>query len=143
MELLLKHFHTQIHKTSFCWSVNQSNVNIPALFAYRVDTDKIDAGDCTTNVTIAYHRFRIVSQFGSTALNIRGPYFTNETILKCRFGSSTETINALIIDNFQGLCLTPFASISGQVSLHLFIDDGQTYISAGTFTYAPLQFGSD
>jgi hypothetical protein len=62
--------------------VNQSNVNIPGLFVYRVDTDKIDAGGCTTNVTVASHRPRISSQLGSTSLNIRGPCFTNQTKIK-------------------------------------------------------------
>jgi hypothetical protein len=62
--------------------VNQSNVNIPGLFVYRVDTDKIDAGGCTTNVTVASHRPRISSQLGSTPITIYGPCFANQMSIR-------------------------------------------------------------
>jgi hypothetical protein len=123
--------------------VNLSNVNLPGLFVYRVDTDQIDAGGCTTNATIASYRPRIGSQLGSTHLNIRGPCFTNQTTVKCRFGSSLELINGIVIDNFQASCLTPFASVHGQIPVSVSIDNGTTFITTGTFTYAPLRFGSD
>jgi hypothetical protein len=77
--------------------VNRSNVNIPGLFAYRVDTDKIDAAGCTTNVTMVSHRPRISSQFGSTPLNIRGPCFTNQTKIKCQFGSPVNTVDGIFL----------------------------------------------
>ncbi|CAF3395552.1 unnamed protein product, partial [Rotaria sp. Silwood2] len=58
--------------------VNESNVNIPGLFIFRVDTDKIDAGGCTTNASMISFRPSTSSQLGSTALSIFGPCFNNE-----------------------------------------------------------------
>ncbi|CAF3977564.1 unnamed protein product [Rotaria sp. Silwood2] len=123
--------------------VNESNVNIPGLFTFRVDADEINAGGCNENVTMVSFRPRISSQLGSTALNIYGSCFTNQTKVKCRFGSSSQTIDGFIIDEFRASCLTPFASVHGPVPVNISIDNGQTFISAGTFTYAPLQFSSD
>ncbi|CAF1204685.1 unnamed protein product [Rotaria sordida] len=123
--------------------VNESNVNIPGLFAFRVDTDKINAGGCTPNASMISFRPRISSQLGSTALNIYGPCFKNETKVKCHFDSSLQNIDGIIIDEFRAICLTPFASVHGPVSVEVSIDNGETFISAGTFTFAPLQYGSD
>ena len=81
--------------------VNESNVNVPGLFVFRVDTDEIDAGGCTANVSVATLRPRIGSQLGSMALNIQGPCFSNGTIPKCRFGSSWETVDGIVVDEFQ------------------------------------------
>ncbi|CAF3739978.1 unnamed protein product [Rotaria sp. Silwood1] len=123
--------------------VHESNVNVPGLFVFRVDTDKIGAGGCGTNASVATLRPRISSQLGFTALNIQGPCFDNGTKPKCRFDSSSQIVDGLIIDRFRVICLTPFASIYGPVLVSLSIDDGNSYISAGIFTYAPLRFGSD
>ena len=123
--------------------VNKSNVNIPGLFAYRVDTDKIDSGGCNVNVTTAVFRPRMSSQFGSTALHIQGPCFTNETKVKCQFDSPPQIVDGFVIDDFQAVCLTPFASVHGRVPVSVSIDNGRTYSEAGVFTYAPFQFGSD
>ncbi|CAF4683038.1 unnamed protein product, partial [Rotaria sp. Silwood2] len=114
--------------------VNESNVNIPGLFTFRVDADEINAGGCNENVTMVSFRPRISSQLGSTALNIYGSCFTNQTKVKCRFGSSSQTIDGFIIDEFRASCLTPFASVHGPVPVNISIDNGQTFISAGTFT---------
>ncbi|CAF5015570.1 unnamed protein product, partial [Rotaria sp. Silwood1] len=72
-----------------------------------------------------------------------GPCFKNETKVKCRFDSSLQNIDGIIIDEYRAICLTPFASVHGPVSVKVSIDDGQTFISAGIFTFAPLQYGSD
>ncbi|CAF1158061.1 unnamed protein product [Rotaria sordida] len=88
-------------------------------------------------------RPRISSQLGTTALNIYGPCFKNETKVKCHFDSSLQNIDGIIIDEFRAICLTPFASVHGPVSVEVSIDNGETFISAGTFTFAPLQYGSD
>jgi hypothetical protein len=123
--------------------VSESNVNVPGLFVFRVDTDTIDAGGCSTNTSIASLRPRIGSQLGYTALSIQGPCFNKETKPKCRFGPSLQVTDGLIINEFRVICLAPFAPIHGPVSVSLSIDNGTTYISAGTFTYAPLRFDSD
>ncbi|CAF3726113.1 unnamed protein product [Rotaria sordida] len=67
----------------------------------------------------------------------------NETKVKCHFDSSLQNIDGIIIDEFRAICLTPFASVHGPVSVEVSIDNGETFISAGTFTFAPLQYGSD
>jgi hypothetical protein len=123
--------------------VNESNVNVPGLFAFRVDADQINAGGCNENVSMISFRPRIGSQLGSTALSIYGPCFTNQTILKCQFGSSSEIVNGIVIDQFRAVCLTPFSSVYGSILVNISIDNGQTFIPGGTFTYTPLQFGSD
>ncbi|CAF1556505.1 unnamed protein product [Rotaria sp. Silwood1] len=123
--------------------VNKSNVNVPGLFTFRIDADEINVGGCNESKTRISFRPRISSQFGSTALNIYGPCFTNQTKVKCRFGTSSQIIDGFIIDEFRASCLTPFASVHGPVSVNISIDNGLTFISAGIFTYAPLQFGSD
>ena len=123
--------------------VDESNVNIPGLFAYRVDTDSVDAGGCSDNITTPVFRPRMGSQFGSTAVHIQGPCFNNETLVKCRFSSSSGTVDGFVIDDFRAVCLTPFASTPERMLLNISIDGGRTYSPAGAFTYAPLQFGSD
>jgi len=124
--------------------VNETNVNVPGLFAFRVDTDEIDAGGCSSNVSSAGFRPRTSSQLGTTALTIQGPCFSTQITPKCRFGStSTQLVDAIIIDSFRALCLSPFASVHGPVPVSISVDDGLTYITAGTLTYAPLRFGSD
>ncbi|CAF4000147.1 unnamed protein product [Rotaria sordida] len=123
--------------------VNESNVNVPGLFVFRIDADEVNAGGCNTNVTIISFRPRISSQLGSTALNIYGPCFTNQTKVKCQFSSSLQPIDGFIIDEFRASCLTPFTSVHGSVPVNISIDNGTTFVSAGTFTYAPVQFNSD
>ena len=123
--------------------INESNINIPGLFVFRVDTDTIDAGGCTTNVSIVSFRPHTGSQLGSTALNIYGVCFTNETKVKCHFNTLLQTTDGFIIDKYRAICLTPFASVHGLRSVSVSIDDGKSFIPAGTFTYAPLKFGSD
>ena len=123
--------------------VNESNVNVPGLFAFRVDAEKLNEGGCNANVSEISFRPRSSPQFGSTPLTIYGPCFTNETIVKCRFGSSAETVDGIVVDEFRAICLTPFASVHGPISVNVSIDNGQKFISAGTFTYSPLQIGSD
>ncbi|CAF4649602.1 unnamed protein product, partial [Rotaria magnacalcarata] len=123
--------------------VNESNVNMPGLFVFRVDTDEIDAGGCSSNISVVTLRPRISSQLGSTALNIQGPCFSNSTTIKCRFGSSPEVVDGIIIDTFRAICLTPFAPIHGSVPVSVSIDNGVSYMPVSSFTYAPLQFGSD
>jgi hypothetical protein len=123
--------------------VNESNVNVPGLFAFRVDADKINKGGCNKNVSMISFRPRISSQLGSTALSIYGPCFTNQTKVQCQFGSSAEIVNGTLVDEFRAICLTPFVSVHGPIPVSISIDNGQTFTPAGTFTYAPLQFGSD
>lgn len=117
--------------------MNESNVHVPGLFAFRVDTDKINHGGCFENgLTLSFHP-RMGGQLGSTALSIYGPCFTNQTKIKCRF-NSTEIISGTVIDKFRGVCLTPFTSMHGSVPVSISLNDGQTFISAGTFTYIGL-----
>ncbi|CAF3942552.1 unnamed protein product, partial [Rotaria sp. Silwood2] len=122
--------------------VNESNVNVPGLFVFRVDTDEIDPGGCSSNVSVVTLRPRISSQLGSTALNIQGPCFSNSTILKCRFGSLAEIVDGIVVDTFRAICLTPLAPVHGPVLVSLSIDNGVSYMPVSVFTYAQMQFGS-
>ena len=122
--------------------VNESNVNTPGLFAFRVDT-AIDAGGCDSNSSTFSFRSRIGSQLGFTALHIQGPCFTNETKVKCRFGSSSAVVSGFVLSHLKAVCLTPFRAIHERVPVDVSLDDGQTYAPVGHFSYNPLQFGSD
>ena len=123
--------------------VNESNVNVPGLFAFRVDANQINAGGCDENTSMMSFRPRIGSQLGSTPLEIYGPCFTGQTKIRCQFGSLPGFVRGIVIDKDRAICLTPLASTHGSVTVNISIDDGQTYIPTGHFTYAPLQFGSD
>ncbi|CAM2709227.1 unnamed protein product [Rotaria socialis] len=122
---------------------NESNVNTPGLFAFRVDAETIHAGGCHADTSLISFRPRTISQLGSTAVTIYGPCFTNQTKVKCQFGSSSSIADGFIADEFRAVCLTRFASEHGSVSIKLSIDNGRTFVSAGTLTLTPLKFGSD
>ncbi|CAF3883752.1 unnamed protein product [Rotaria magnacalcarata] len=122
---------------------NESNVNTPGLFAFRVDAETIHAGGCHANTSLISFRPRTSSQLGSTAITIYGPCFTNQTKVKCQFGSSSSIVDGFIADEFRAICLTPFASEHGPVPVNVSIDNGRTFISAGTLALTPLKFGSD
>ena len=122
---------------------NESNVNVPGLFAFRIDADRINAGGCNETTSTVSFRPRIGSQLGSTPLSVYGPCFTNQTQVKCQFNSSSQVVDGIVIDEFRAICLTPFSSLHGSIPISVSVDNGQTYISAGTYTYAPLKLGSD
>ncbi|CAF1378140.1 unnamed protein product [Adineta ricciae] len=119
-----------------------SNVNVPGLFAFRIDTDTITLGGCGENSTMQF-RPRRGSQLGSTAITIQGPCFTNlsESAVKCRFGDSLE-VDAIVIDDFQAICLTPSVPLPTFANVYLSINGGWTYEAfPSTFTYTRTEFG--
>ena len=122
--------------------MNESNVNVPGLFVFRVDTDTINAGGCAEDTSTVSLRPRHGSLFGSTAVNIYGPCFTNQTTIKCRFGSSAD-VDGFVVDEYRAVCLTPFVSGHGRVPVHVSINNGRTNFSVSSFTYNPLSFNSD
>lgn len=125
--------------------VNESNVNVNGLFVFRVDTHRINAGGCDhRNSSMISFRPRIASQFGSTALHIYGPCFTNQTQIKCRFGSSSSesTVTGFVIDRFRSICVTPFLSEYGLTSVHVSINN-QPFTHSGDLTVTPLKLTSD
>ena len=123
--------------------VNESNREIAGLFVYRVDRETINTHGCNESDSTISFRPRMSGQFGSTPLYIYGPCFTKQTKIKCQFNSSIEIIDGFVLDPFRAVCLTPFSSIHGSIPVSISIDNGQTFISAGQFTYTPLKFGED
>ncbi|UJR24531.1 hypothetical protein I4U23_005906 [Adineta vaga] len=122
---------------------NESNVNVPGLYVYRVDAHEINAGGCFENTSIVSFRPRIGSQLGSTVLNIYGPCFTNQNKIKCRFNTlPLKIVDGFIIDEFRAICLTPFVSIDGSIVVDISIDNGQTFLSAGSFNFVSAQLDS-
>ena len=122
--------------------MNISNVNVPGLFVFRIDTDSITLGGCGNESQLIF-RPRRGSQLGRTPITIQGPCFTNLTgeDVKCRFGES-DMVDAIIIDRFQAICLTPFVSLPQFTSVYLSTDGGMTFdLFPQLFTYTPVEFG--
>ncbi|CAF1338289.1 unnamed protein product [Adineta ricciae] len=122
--------------------VNESNVNVPGLFVYRVDTLDVNASRCAENASTISFRPRFGSQLGSTPLIIYGPCFTDQTQIKCRFEGS-HIVTGFVLDQNRALCRTPFVSKHHSGPVEISIDNGQTFLPAGTFLYLPVQFGSN
>ncbi|CAF1024950.1 unnamed protein product [Adineta steineri] len=117
--------------------VNESNVNVPGLFAFRVDTTDIEAGGCDEQESLSHLPVR-GPQIGGTAINFQGPCFdTNTTEIMCRFGEF-GTVNGLILSEFRATCVSPLAAYHGKVELTVSFDGGNTFVSSGPFTYMPM-----
>lgn len=122
--------------------VNISNVNVPGLFVFRIDTDTITLGGCG-NSSNSVFRPRRGSQLGLTPITIQGPCFNNisEENVKCRFGQST-IVDAIIINEFQVICLTPSVPLPSFTNIYLSIDGGITYdLFPQLFTYTSVEYG--
>ncbi|CAF3872200.1 unnamed protein product [Rotaria sordida] len=122
--------------------VNISNVNIPGLFVFRIDSDTIAIGGCGNNSNLLF-RPRRGSQLGFTPIIIQGPCFTNTSKgdIKCRFGESM-LVDAIVISEFQAICLTPSVPLPTFINVYLSIDRGITYqLLPNTFTYTPVEYG--
>ncbi|CAF4799370.1 unnamed protein product, partial [Rotaria sp. Silwood2] len=122
--------------------VNTSNVNVPGLFVFRIDSDTIAIGGCGNDSNLLF-RPRRGSQLGFTAITIQGPCFTNtsEGDIKCRFGESM-IVDAIVISEFQAICLTPSVSLPTFINVFLSTDRGITYqLFSNTFTYTPVEYG--
>jgi len=122
--------------------IDESNVNGAGLFVFRIDSARIDDGGCHQDASIVSLRPRMGSFFGSNAVIITGPCFTNQTVIQCHFGSSTN-VKGLFINQYRAMCLSPWATTHGPISVNVSIDNGQKTISESVFTYAPMRFGSD
>ena len=118
-----------------------SNVNVPGLFVYRIDTDTIGSGGCGNRQNA--FRPRRGSQLGSTAVTIRGPCFNNITssMVKCRFGNST-VVDGLVINDLKATCLTPMVALPSTVEIYLSTDQGNSFaLLPGTFTFTAAEYG--
>ena len=121
---------------------NISNVNVPGLFVFRIDTDSITLGGCGNNSELIF-RPRRGSQLGLTPITIQGPCFTNATEgnVKCRFGESI-VVDAIIINEFQAICLSPFVSLASFTDVYLSMDGGTTFnLFPQLFTYTRAELG--
>lgn len=114
--------------------VNESNVNVPGLFAFRVDTTDIEAGGCTDQGALQH--FPLYGhQIGGTTVNLQGPCFSlNKTEILCRFGEF-GTVPGLILSEFRATCVSPLAAYPGNVDLSVSFDGGDNFTSTGSFTY--------
>ncbi|CAF0814967.1 unnamed protein product [Adineta ricciae] len=117
--------------------VNESNVNVPGLFAFRIDTTDIEAGGCNEHESLTHLPVR-GPQIGDTTINLQGPCFdSNTTEVLCRFGEF-GTVNGMILNEFRAVCVSPLATYPGNVELTVSLDGGNTFVSSGTFTYMPM-----
>lgn len=122
--------------------VNISNVNVPGLFVFRIDSDTVSVGGCGNSSSLIFRPLR-GSQLGSTAITIQGPCFANRTHgdIKCRFGQSM-IVDAIAINNFEAICLTPSAPLPISVNVYVSIDRGINYqLFPYVFTYTPIEYG--
>ncbi|CAF3735693.1 unnamed protein product [Rotaria sp. Silwood1] len=122
--------------------VNISNVNVPGLFVFRIDSDTIVLGGCGNDSNLLF-RPRRGSQLGFTPITIQGPCFTNtsEGDIKCRFSESI-LVDAIVISEFQAICLTPSVPLPTSINVHLSTDRGITYqLLPNTFTYTSVEYG--
>ncbi len=122
--------------------VNISNVNVPGLFVFRIDTDTISVGGCSNDSSLLI-RPRRGSQLGFTPITVQGLCFRNvsENNVKCRFGDSI-IVDAIVINEFKAICLSPMVSLPSFVQVSVSIDGGMTYqYSSNIFTYTPAEYG--
>ena len=116
--------------------VNESNVNVPGLFAFRIDTTDIQAGGCGENNTLLHRPVR-GQQIGGTTVILQGPCFSvNNSRILCKFGNF-ETVNGLVLNEFRAVCVSPLAGYPGAIQLNVSVDGGVTFIHWGQFTYMP------
>ena len=114
--------------------VNESNVNVPGLFAFRVDTADIAAGGCSESEPLAHAPVR-GQQIGGTTVRLQGPCFdSNSTEILCRFGDF-GIVRGFVQSEFRATCVSPLAAYPGSVDLAVSLDGGKTFISSGRFTY--------
>jgi len=121
---------------------NTSNVNVPGLFVFRIDKESVVVGGCG-NSSDASFRPRRGSQLGLTAVTVQGPCFTNLTNeqVRCRFGESI-IVNAIVIDDYQAICLSPTVQTPTRMFVYLSVDQGQTFeLLPGSFTFTPAEYG--
>ena len=121
---------------------NVSNVNVPGLFVFRVDTDTIAVGGCGNTSSLLF-RPRRGSQLGSTAITVQGPCFNNMSAgdVKCRFGDSL-IVDAVIVNDIQVICLVPPMALPAIVQFYLSTDGGNTFrLFPNTFAYTPAEYG--
>lgn len=116
--------------------VNESNVNVPGLFAFRIDTTDIEAGGCGVSNTPTHWPVR-GQQIGGTSVSLQGPCFSpNNSIILCHFGDFGN-VTGIALNEFRAICVSPLAAYATTVQLNVSIDGGATFISWGTFTYMP------
>ncbi|CAF1275999.1 unnamed protein product [Adineta ricciae] len=117
--------------------VNESNVNVPGLFAFRIDTANIEAGGCNEHESLNHLPIR-GSQIGGTSVYFQGPCFnSNTTEIQCRFGEF-GVVDGLILSEFRAICISPLAAHPGNVELTVSFDGGNTFLSSGVYTYMPM-----
>jgi hypothetical protein len=117
--------------------VNESNINAPGLFVFRIDTTDIEPGGCGEKETLNYSPMR-GSQIGGTTINLQGPCFdVNTTEILCRFGEF-GTVFGLVLNEFRAVCVSPLAAYPGNVELAVSLDGGETFNSTGLFMYMTM-----
>ena len=116
--------------------VNESNVNIPGLFAFRIDTVDIEAGGCGGNNTLRHSPVR-GPQIGGTTISLQGPCFSlNISRIICHFGDFGVS-NGFVMNPYRAICVSPLVPYATTVQLNVSIDDGATFLSWGSYTYMP------
>ncbi|CAF4753313.1 unnamed protein product, partial [Rotaria sp. Silwood2] len=121
--------------------VNESNVNVPGLFVFRIDTFDIEAGGCEGDATANNTKYSYLpirgSQLGGTSINIQGPCFSMNNFVKCQFGSY-GTVDGLILNPFLARCIAPMSEFVGVVDLSISLDNGTFYRFLGQYTYMTI-----
>ena len=114
--------------------VNESNVNVPGLFAFRIDTVDIAAGGCGPNKSRSYWPVR-GQQIGGTSVYLQGPCFSvNDSRILCRFGDF-GTVEGIVLNEYRAVCVSPLAAYASAIQLNVSVDGNETFTTWGTFTY--------
>ncbi|CAF1471729.1 unnamed protein product [Rotaria sp. Silwood1] len=120
---MLKYSRTQ----NIILLVNESNVNAPGLFAFRIDTANIEAGGCNENGSLTHYPVR-GDQIGGATITLRGPCFdTNKTVILCRFGEF-GTVYGWIQSEFRAVCISPLAAYPNVVNLSVSFDNEEVIL---------------
>ena len=123
----------------------RSNVGVPGLFAFRVDTAIVSAG-CTPG-SAGRLSPRQGSVLGGTLVAVSGPCITRTAQLACRFGAGADdgvftgdgdvpaVVPAFYVDNSTAACAAPFSRRTGAVPVYLSQDAGATWSVVAAYTY--------
>ena len=121
-----------------------SNVGVPGVWAYRIDTAGSVLGGCAASGTpadSAAHASltpRVGSALGGTTILVSGPCFHPTDSIQCRFGDSV-VVAGTYVSLVAAACVAPFISRAADVTLFVSANGPSSppaaWIPVGVFSY--------